>query len=64
MSSIINLAPDIPRRDIYAFMQWLKGLPEEETSFLRQTFDTDEVRTEKLTAKWNQYQADKATLPC
>jgi len=47
---------DIPRREIRAFSQWFKSLPKEQTSFLYQTFDSDEVRIQKLKDLYKQYQ--------
>ncbi len=60
--SNVTLLQNIPRRDIHAFMQWLKGLPEGETAFLRQTFDKEEDRAVKLQAKWEQYKTIKKII--
>jgi hypothetical protein len=51
---------NLGRREIHAFQQWLKSLPKEQTLFLYQTYEKEEVRNEKLIALFNRYQAEKS----
>lgn len=60
MNTINQLVPNLGRREIHAFTQWLKSLPKEQTLFLYQTYEKEEVRNEKLIALFNLYQAEKA----
>lgn len=60
MSAINQFYSSMPRREIYAFTQWTKSLPKEETKFLYQTFDTEDVRAEKLRELHKRYLIEKA----
>ena len=58
-----NLSNVVSRRDKFAFTQWYKSLPKEQTAFMYQTFDTDEVRLQKLQDLYKRYLTEKGKLP-
>ena len=60
MSAINQFYSTMPRREIFAFTQWMKSLPKEQTKFLYQTFDTEEVRAEKLRELHRRYLTEKS----
>jgi len=60
MNTITQLIPNLGRREIHAFTQWLKSLPKEQTLFLYQTYEKDEVRNQKLIDLFARYQAEKS----
>lgn len=60
MESTFNqVMKDLPRREIFAFQQWMKSLPKEQTMFLYQTFDAEEVRVQKLKDLYNRYKTER-----
>jgi hypothetical protein len=60
MNTLNQLVASLPRREIFAFTQWMKSLPKEQTVFLYQTFDAEEVRVEKLKDLYKRYQTEKS----
>lgn len=55
----MDIYKEIPRREVFAFLQWLKSLPKVQTLFLYQTFEAEEVRLQKLKDLYLRYQAEK-----
>ena len=60
MESTFNeVMKDLPRREIFSFQQWMKSLPKEQTLFLYQTFDVEEVRVQKLKDLYQRYKTER-----
>ena len=57
--TVEQVMSEIPRREIRAFSQWFKSLPKGQTAFLYQTFDSEELRVNKLKELYKQYQTVK-----
>lgn len=55
----MDIYKEIPRREIFAFLQWMRSLPKVQTVFLYQTFETEEVRLQKLKDLYNRYKTEK-----
>ena len=49
----------VSRKEIFAFQQWFKSLPKEETAFLYQTFELESVRVKKLQDLYQRYKDEK-----
>lgn len=55
----MDIYKEIPRREVFAFLQWLKSLPKVQTLFLYQTFEVEEARLQKLKDLYQRYQTEK-----
>ena len=58
-TTVTQVMANLPRREIFAFQQWMKSLPKEQTLFLYQTFDLEEVRVQKLKDLYKRYKTEK-----
>jgi hypothetical protein len=56
MIEILNLS----RKQISAFTQWLRTLPERETAFLYQSFEPEPIRIQKLKDLYQRYLEEKS----
>ena len=50
---------NLTRKEVSAFIQWLHSQPKNDTAFLHQTFETENVRMAKLMALYSKYKNEK-----
>jgi hypothetical protein len=46
---------ELSRTEMKKFQHWLKSLPSQETSFMRHTYEREEIRQQKLIELYEKY---------